>query len=348
MREVSPRWAREIHICTRQPIAKDLSLSSPCRPASGQPAAGRKTHYGHPAKGKPDPRGETAKNPTTGRAERDTGKPRGRRRPKTSLLHTAKRPRGRNPSGGKNPAVIQRETGSGPLTCARQPPAAVASDGETLRLGGSGSVTGALPPPAAVASDGEALRLGGPGFVAGVASLLTAVAVDTAAPAALAMIQGHPVQHCAGKRSNCLARWPFPGWSVVQGWCNRAGSRQDCRRVGNSRLLACRSDFAEGRVPVVVRGGGRGPRSERARVDARHRGASRHGCGNVIRPTLPRLQHGAQETERSRAAEVGGVTAPTPGRGGTKMGAPGGRRGRGCRCGRCVGAGRGVLGLRRG
>jgi hypothetical protein len=43
------------------------------------------------------------------------------------------------------------------------PPAAVAGDGETLRLGGSGCVPGALPPPAAVADDGETSRLGGSG-----------------------------------------------------------------------------------------------------------------------------------------------------------------------------------------
>ena len=64
-------------------------------------------------------------------------------------------------------------------------------------------MTGALSPQPAV-NDGETSGLGGSGSLTGVRPVSAAV---TAAPVALEMIQRHPVQHCAGKLSSCLARF---------------------------------------------------------------------------------------------------------------------------------------------
>ena len=65
-----------------------------------------------------------------------------------------------------------------PPTGTLPPPAAVAGDGKTWRLGGSGSLPAALPPPAAAAGDGETWRLGGSGSLPAVLPPPAAAAGD--------------------------------------------------------------------------------------------------------------------------------------------------------------------------
>jgi hypothetical protein len=122
------------------------------------------------------------------------------------------------------------------------------------------------------------------------------------------------VQHFAGKPSSSLTQWPcLVGArrdSLVRDGAGQGAhtrGRQGRRRVRNSPLPARRSVVAEGRAHAVVRVpycgqcGGRGQTSER--------------CATC--PTLIRPHQGAEDSEEaewSRAAEVVGASAPTPGR----------------------------------